>query len=211
MPIIGLRKTNVPPKIFPGRLHKANQGYYRKYNSPKQCAGALDWGTANLIAYGCHSYVVVVDPVSLSVLQTLDEHRAAVCAVKWSPESLHNDLNKPYKLRLASGDLLGTVIVWHVLEASISWSLIQGTYQSSPSQIAENVRQVLDLAWHPTDASFLVVLNAPSSVTLWNVSTGAKIWRVEFSDSIGNIYFNPFEPLHLSLNSYNGKQTICIE
>ena len=45
--------------------------------------GAQHWGWHGLIAYGAHSYVVVVEPHSLRIVQTLDEHQACVCSVKW--------------------------------------------------------------------------------------------------------------------------------
>lgn len=60
----------IPPKLFPGRLSKDNRG-------------AFDWGKQNLLAFGCQSYIVIVDPLSLDIVQTLDEHRAHVSSVKW--------------------------------------------------------------------------------------------------------------------------------
>lgn len=45
----------VLPKVIPGRLHPDNRG-------------SIDWGYG-LVAYGCHSYVVVVAPSSLEVVQ----------------------------------------------------------------------------------------------------------------------------------------------
>ena len=45
---------------------------------------AIDWGSQGLVAYGCQSYVVVVDATDLSMhIQTLDEHRSPVVAVRW--------------------------------------------------------------------------------------------------------------------------------
>lgn len=55
---------------MPGLLSGANRG-------------ALDWGPQNLIAYGAHSYVVVLDPSQMVPFQTLDEHRAHVTSVRW--------------------------------------------------------------------------------------------------------------------------------
>lgn len=50
---------------------------------------AVDWGSHNLIAYGCQGYLVVVDPSSVRVLQTLDFHgSAAVSCVRWCPEGV---------------------------------------------------------------------------------------------------------------------------
>jgi hypothetical protein len=44
----------------------------------------LDWGSrTNLVAYGCETYVVIVDPFSLKRVQTLDAHPSCVVQVKW--------------------------------------------------------------------------------------------------------------------------------
>lgn len=44
-----------------------------------------------------------------------------------SPENFHNETEKPYRLKLASGDKIGNIIIWNVLEATIIVTL-QGTY-----------------------------------------------------------------------------------
>jgi hypothetical protein len=73
----------VPPKIFPGRAHKDNKGCTICFFSTYLIVGAIDWGRQNLLAYGCQSYVVIIDPTSQAIIQTLDEHKSPVACVKW--------------------------------------------------------------------------------------------------------------------------------
>ena len=89
----------LPPKVCTGRLHKENKG-------------ALDWGWQGLLAYGAHSCVVIVDPQTLSVVQSLDEHTGNVSCVRWSSEPLgSSDAGLSYIVKLASGDTSGNIIV----------------------------------------------------------------------------------------------------
>jgi hypothetical protein len=60
----------VRSKIIPGRPDIDNKG-------------AIDWRRQNLLALGCQSYVIVYEPTTLTVVQTLDEHRAKVCVLRW--------------------------------------------------------------------------------------------------------------------------------
>lgn len=71
LPSSNLQRNFVFPKIFPGRLCAENKG-------------AMDWGVQNLFAFGCHSYVCIIDAFSYNIVQALDEHRAPVVLVKWS-------------------------------------------------------------------------------------------------------------------------------
>lgn len=43
--------------------------------------GAVDWGPAGLVAFAAHSSVVVADPGTAAVLQTLQGHKASVTRV----------------------------------------------------------------------------------------------------------------------------------
>ena len=71
------------PKLFPGRLHKDNKGKIMISIFLICDLGAIDWSYHNLLAYACYGYVVIVDPISLSIIQTLDEHKAHISVVKW--------------------------------------------------------------------------------------------------------------------------------
>uniref|UniRef100_A0A452EQC5 Uncharacterized protein n=1 Tax=Capra hircus TaxID=9925 RepID=A0A452EQC5_CAPHI len=42
---------------------------------------AVDWGWQGLIAYGCHSLVVVIDSNTAQTLQVLEKHKADVVKV----------------------------------------------------------------------------------------------------------------------------------
>eukprot|EP01114_Cavostelium_apophysatum_P016161 TRINITY_DN4543_c0_g1_i5.p1 TRINITY_DN4543_c0_g1~~TRINITY_DN4543_c0_g1_i5.p1 ORF type:complete len:1158 (+),score=259.94 TRINITY_DN4543_c0_g1_i5:107-3580(+) len=172
----------IPPKVFSGRLSKDNEG-------------ALDWGKQNLIAFGCQSYVVTVDPVALEVIQTLDEHRAHVTAVKWSTEDLHNDLDKPFRLKLASGDKIGCVIVWNVAEASV--------LQTLQDPATKQQQEVIDLQWYPRDPNMLIALHL-TSLVMWNAVIGTKQWRMDLTNSIRFLCFDPFDLAHVAMASPNG-------
>ena len=46
---------------------------------------ALDWGRNGLLAYASHGVIVVVDPSTMNVIQTLDkDHKTSVVRLKWS-------------------------------------------------------------------------------------------------------------------------------
>lgn len=171
---------HVPPKIFPGRLHKDNKA-------------ALDWGRQNLLAYGSHSYVIIVDPIALTLLQTLDEHRGHVTCLKWSPETVSwNDMQKSYKLQLASADKIGNIIIWNVLEASIATTLI-------------NEHSIIDLHWHRSkDHLYLLCLDEGNSLVLWNLEIGSKQWKLDFSEPLSCVGLNPFEKSHVCVASRLG-------
>lgn len=49
----------IMPKTLPGALHNLNKG-------------SCDWGWQGLVAYGCQNVVVVVDPISVQIVQVLD-------------------------------------------------------------------------------------------------------------------------------------------
>uniref|UniRef100_A0ACB8F9N9 WD repeat-containing protein 11 n=1 Tax=Sphaerodactylus townsendi TaxID=933632 RepID=A0ACB8F9N9_9SAUR len=79
-----------------------------------QNRGAADWGWQGLIAYGCHSLVLVIDSKTAQTLQVLERHKANVVKVKWAKENYHHNIGSPYSLRLASADATGKIIVWDV-------------------------------------------------------------------------------------------------
>jgi WD40 repeat protein len=111
-----------------------------------------------------------------------------------SPGNIKSDLDKPFKLQLASGDKTGNIILWNVLEASIATTLTEPTLKS-----------VLDMKWVVrNDYFYLLVLYSPSALVLWNVQTSSKIWRIEFNDSLSWFELNPFDASHLILASNSG-------
>lgn len=52
----------------------------------------LSRGCQGLIAYGCHSLVLVVDPSTAQTLQVLEKHKANVVKVSWM-DFYHNKGN----------------------------------------------------------------------------------------------------------------------
>ncbi|XP_043541857.1 WD repeat-containing protein 11 [Chiloscyllium plagiosum] len=79
-----------------------------------QNRGAVDWGWQGLIAHGCHSLVLIIDPCTSQTIQVLERHKANVVKVKWARENYHHSIGSPYSLRLASADIVGKIIVWDV-------------------------------------------------------------------------------------------------
>eukprot|EP00026_Physarum_polycephalum_P006803 Phypoly_transcript_06855.p1 GENE.Phypoly_transcript_06855~~Phypoly_transcript_06855.p1 ORF type:complete len:258 (+),score=31.47 Phypoly_transcript_06855:151-924(+) len=165
------------PRILPGRLHKDNKG-------------CIDWGCQNLVAYGCHAYIVVLDPYSMNVVQTLDEHVAPVCLVKWSYEPIRQD--SQYVLKLASGDTSGNIIVWNVHE---------GAAMTPPM----TDKPVIDLKWHPDDPTLIAALHAPNTLCLWSVTSGTRLWKKDISDhSVSTFIFDPFEHTNVTVGTAQG-------
>uniref|UniRef100_A0A669F0L4 WD repeat-containing protein 11 n=1 Tax=Oreochromis niloticus TaxID=8128 RepID=A0A669F0L4_ORENI len=79
---------------------------------------AVDWGWQGLIAQGCHSSILIIDPKTAQTIQVLERHKANVVKVKWSRENYYHNLSSPYCLRLASGDASGKIIVWDVVSGT---------------------------------------------------------------------------------------------
>jgi WD40 repeat protein len=95
----------------------------------------VDWGWQGLLAYGSQTLVVIVEPRTVQVYQTLDHHKHAVTKVKWCYENYYHSLASPYGLRLASSDSAGKIVVWDVSEASVR------------AEFSENSKPILDMEW----------------------------------------------------------------
>ncbi|ELR13975.1 WD domain, G-beta repeat-containing protein [Acanthamoeba castellanii str. Neff] len=156
--------------------------------------GAVAWGRQGLAAYGCQCCVVVVDPSSLALLQTLDEHRAPVTCLQWGHESWEDKTSVEYPLILASGDAAGSVIVWDVLKAEI-----KATMESGQEDAA-----VLGLSWHPEEPSLLLSLHHPSTIIQWDTATGNKLWSRELPEKLLAVEFDRFNPEELWAASAEG-------
>ncbi|KAM7074056.1 WD repeat-containing protein 11 isoform 1-T1 [Molossus nigricans] len=156
---------------------------------------AVDWGWQGLIAYGCHSLVVVIDSGTAQTLQVLEKHKADVVKVKWARENYHHNIGSPYSLRLASADVTGKIIVWDVA-AGIAQCEIQ-----------EHAKPIQDLQWlWSQDASrdLLLAIHPPNYIVLWNADTGTKLWKKSYADNILSFSFDPFDPSHLTLLTSEG-------
>uniref|UniRef100_A0A8C9F388 WD repeat-containing protein 11 n=1 Tax=Pavo cristatus TaxID=9049 RepID=A0A8C9F388_PAVCR len=157
--------------------------------------GAADWGWQGLIAYGCHSLVLVVDANTAQTLQVLERHKANVVKVKWAKENYHHNIGSPYSLRLASADVTGKIIVWDVATGT------------ARCEIQEHAKPIQDMQWlWNQDASrdLLLAVHPPNYIVLWNADTGTKLWKKSYAENILSFSFDPFDPSHLALLTSEG-------
>ncbi|XP_065602451.1 WD repeat-containing protein 11 isoform X3 [Cyrtonyx montezumae] len=157
--------------------------------------GAADWGWQGLIAYGCHSLVLVVDADTAQTLQVLERHKANVVKVKWAKENYHHNIGSPYSLRLASADVTGKIIVWDVATGT------------ARCEIQEHAKPIQDMQWlWNQDASrdLLLAVHPPNYIVLWNADTGTKLWKKSYAENILSFSFDPFDPSHLALLTSEG-------
>ncbi|XP_029466396.1 WD repeat-containing protein 11 isoform X4 [Rhinatrema bivittatum] len=157
--------------------------------------GAQDWGWQGLIAYGCHSLVLVVDPSTAQTLQVLERHKANVVKVKWARENYHHNIGSPYSLRLASADASGKIIVWDVATGT------------ARCEIQEHSKPIQDMQWLMNqDASrdLLLAVHPPNYIVLWNADTGTKLWKKSYAENILSFSFHPFDPSRLTLLTSEG-------
>ncbi|KAG9344448.1 hypothetical protein JZ751_011118 [Albula glossodonta] len=156
---------------------------------------AVDWGWQGLIAQGCHSSILIIDPKTAQTIQVLERHKANVVKVKWSRENYHHSLSAPYSLRLASADAVGKIIVWDV---------VSGT---AHCEIQEHAKPIQDMEWLWTqDASrdLLLAVHPPNYIVLWNGDTGTKLWKKSYAENILSFSFDPFDPCNLALLTSEG-------
>jgi len=164
------------PKTMTGQLHNLNKG-------------AFDWGWQGLLAYGCQSCVVVVDPVTVQLVQILDHQRGQVVKVKWARENYCHNLSSPYGLRLASADTNGRILIWDVTHALVG------------AECVETGKPVADMDWVSIQAAshdLLAALHPPSTLVLWNTENGSRLWKKTYSDMLLSFAFDPFDPSRLS-------------
>uniref|UniRef100_A0A8C6UNZ9 WD repeat domain 11 n=1 Tax=Neogobius melanostomus TaxID=47308 RepID=A0A8C6UNZ9_9GOBI len=160
-----------------------------------QNKGAVDWGWQGLIAQGCHSSILIIDPKTSQTIQVLERHKANVVKVKWSRENYYHNLSSPYCLRLASGDASGKIIVWDV---------VSGT---AHCEIQEHSKPIQDLEWlWNQDASrdLLLAVHPPNYIILWNGDTGTKLWKKSYAENILSFSFDPFDPSNMALLTSEG-------
>uniref|UniRef100_A0A3Q1IJJ3 WD repeat-containing protein 11 n=1 Tax=Anabas testudineus TaxID=64144 RepID=A0A3Q1IJJ3_ANATE len=156
---------------------------------------AVDWGWQGLIAQGCHSSILIIDPKTAQTIQVLERHKTNVVKVKWSRENYYHNLSSPYCLRLASGDASGKIIVWDV---------VSGT---AHCEIQEHSKPIQDLEWlWNQDASrdLLLAVHPPNYIVLWNGDTGTKLWKKSYAENILSFSFDPFDPSNMALLTSEG-------
>ncbi|XP_059803789.1 WD repeat-containing protein 11 isoform X2 [Hypanus sabinus] len=154
-----------------------------------QNRGAADWGWQGLIAHGCHSLILIIDPNTSQIIQVLEQHRANVVKVKWARENYHHNIGSPYSLRLASADTAGKIIVWDVATGA------------ARCEIQEYTKPIQDMEWlQNQDASrdLLLAVHPPNYIVLWNADTGTKLWKKSYAENILSFSFDPFEISNLA-------------
>ncbi|XP_061766710.1 WD repeat-containing protein 11 [Nerophis ophidion] len=160
-----------------------------------QNKAAVDWGWQGLIAQGCHSSILIIDPKTAQTIQVLEKHRANVVKVKWSRENYYHNLSSPYCLRLASGDASGKIIVWDV---------VSGT---AHCEIQEHSKPIQDLEWlwnQDVSRDLLLAIHPPNYIVLWNGDTGTKLWKKSYAENILSFSFDPFDPFNMALLTSEG-------
>ncbi|XP_077438559.1 WD repeat-containing protein 11 isoform X1 [Vanacampus margaritifer] len=156
---------------------------------------AVDWGWQGLIAQGCHSSILIIDPKTSQTIQVLEKHKANVVKVKWSRENYYHNLSSPYCLRLASGDASGKIIVWDV---------VSGT---AHCEIQEHSKPIQDLEWlwnQDVSRDLLLAVHPPNYIILWNGDTGTKLWKKSYAENILSFSFDPFDPSNMALLTSEG-------
>ncbi|KAG7462691.1 hypothetical protein MATL_G00187500, partial [Megalops atlanticus] len=156
---------------------------------------AVDWGWQGLIAQGCHSSILIIDPKTAQTIQVLERHKSNVVKVKWSRENYYHNISSPYSLRLASADAAGKIIVWDV---------VSGT---AHCEIQEHAKPIQDMDWlWSQDASrdLLLAVHPPNYIVLWNADTGTKLWKKSYAENILSFSFDPFDPCNLALLTSEG-------
>ncbi|CAF3727570.1 unnamed protein product [Adineta steineri] len=148
---------NLVSRIIPGALNNANKD-------------AIDWNSHGLLAYGCQSCVVILDPQSFRVLQCMEKYHEQIVKVKWAPDNFYHNIDDPYNLKLASADITGNILIWDVYKSSVQ------------SEFRDGNKTVSDMIWYLSDSNsqLLIVIHSPNIVTLWNTQTGTKLWRIVY-------------------------------
>ncbi|CAF0850740.1 unnamed protein product [Didymodactylos carnosus] len=169
---------NLVPRIIPGSLSNANKD-------------AIDWGFHGLVAYGCQSTIVVIEPHHFQIIQCMEKHKEPITKVKWAAENYYHNHDNPYSLKLASADTSGNILIWDVYKATVQ------------SEFHEGKQPVADMSWYIGDSNLiyhLLVLHTPNQLVLWNCLNGTKVWGVTYSDTL----------LHIAQDLFNVQRCILL-
>ncbi|XP_028681437.2 WD repeat-containing protein 11 [Erpetoichthys calabaricus] len=160
-----------------------------------QNRSAADWGWQGLVAQGCRSLVLIIDPRTAQTVQVLERHKADVVKVKWARENYHHNIGSPYSLRLASADCTGKIIVWDVMTGT------------ARCEIQEHSKPIQDMEWlwsQDATRDLLLAVHPPNYIVLWNADTGTKLWKKSYAENILSFSFDPFDPSNLALLTSEG-------
>ena len=176
----------IPPRITPrcvtGACHPANRR-------------SMDWSeSCGLVAYGSYGAIVVLDMVSLQVVQCLDnEHRSSVVKVAWTKTSCISK-HLADRMTLASSETSGKILVWNVKSGEVKARLEDAEVTAGP---------VPFLAWMDgrieNTGHLLLALHPPYSIILWDTSSGTKVWKKSYDSAILGFDLDPFDANGLAL------------
>ncbi|NWH31146.1 WDR11 protein, partial [Chloropsis hardwickii] len=155
-------------------------------------------GWQGLIAYGCHSLVLVVDASSAQTLQVLERHKASVVKVRCTCLCVGYLCFSLKVLGLKLQSL--TLGEWKI----IVWDVATG---AARCEIQEHSKPIQDMQWlWNQDASrdLLLAVHPPNYIVLWNADTGTKLWKKSYAENILSFSFDPFDPSHLALLTSEG-------
>ncbi|VDK74570.1 unnamed protein product [Litomosoides sigmodontis] len=162
---------------LPGSLHPGNKD-------------ALSWNEKGLLVYGAHCTVVVIDVVRNKIIQTLERHTSAITYICCSSEEEIGS-SAEVRLRCASADVGGAVVVWDIIEG------IELSSFSIPNSAVLNLAW---FSWEDTSRDFLLVLHSPNNLVLWNIVTGDRIWDVTYSQSFNGFSIDPFDSRNITFS-----------
>lgn len=169
----------VSPRTITGHINNANTN-----------KGAIAWGHHGLVAYGCNTYVVVIDTTNVQPVQCLDHHKSIVNKVLWSPV-VRNKVDDTASVELVSADSTGHIIHWDI------------TIGSPLVVLQDGNKPVLAMEWvnsHVVDKSdlFLAALHSPFYFIIWDIKKQFKLWKKSFTDTLLSFNFNPFNTSQLA-------------
>ncbi len=158
---------------------------------------ALDWGRNGLLAYASHGVIVVVDPSTMNVIQTLDkDHKTSVVRLKWS--RAWSKKHVAHEMMLASADASGRILIWNVKSGEVKTQLAEG---SRPVSDMEWLGEAVDDTGH-----LLLALHPPNNLVLWDTYTGQQMWKKSYAnETLVSFDFDPFDVSRLAF-----KTTDCI-
>eukprot|EP00698_Gefionella_okellyi_P024526 TRINITY_DN8678_c0_g1_i1.p1 TRINITY_DN8678_c0_g1~~TRINITY_DN8678_c0_g1_i1.p1 ORF type:complete len:1078 (-),score=210.28 TRINITY_DN8678_c0_g1_i1:854-4087(-) len=174
--------VRIRPSVLPGRPAPPNQG-------------AIAWGCHGLVAYACHSCVLVIDVVTVDTVQTLDGHVQPVSALCWAHDNIGGSAAQVDPLRIVSGDTAGTLLLWAVSDGRCLVRFADTTTSGKP---------VLSLVWHPEEDDLFMSLHTGGILTLWNARSAIRLWKLETNANIDYVAFNTFDSAHMSAAMSDG-------
>ncbi|VDO04110.1 unnamed protein product [Rodentolepis nana] len=161
---------------------------------PIRAPGAIASGSQRLIAFAHDNCISIIEPNSITVIQSLNLHVYPVTQLTWAPDCYDHDSKNSYTHRLASADLSGHIIIWNVSTA------IPLAEASEPNA------EVIGMHWIPNQdmsRDLLLVLHSDNKLILWNAQTCTPIWKKAYIHNIKSITFDPFSSHNLILNGTN--------